>query len=94
MAEVMQAEQKCGCAIRAEYGSILEDSKATLTFKGIAFCLLHKAAPELLAALELLLGCADWESEDIATLNITQFKASMDQATTAIAQAKGQEVEA
>ena len=58
---------------------------------GILYCPLHKAAPALLDALELLLGCADWESEDIATLNLTQFKASMNQATTAIAQAKGQE---
>ena len=92
MAEVMQAEQKCGCAIRAEYGSILEDSKDVLTFKGITYCPLHAAASALLEALELLLGCADWESEDIATINVTQFKASMDQATTALAAARGQEV--
>ena len=73
--------EACTCTIR-NHGRVIE------------FCPMHKAAPALLDALELLLGCADWESEDIATLNLTQFKASMDQATTAIAQARGQEVEA
>ena len=73
----------CGCQLT------VPPSEVSFTY-----CPMHKAAPEMLAALELLLGCADWESEDIATLNVTQFKASMDQATTAIAQARSQEVEA
>ena len=76
MAEVMQAEQKCGCAIRAEYGSILEDSNDVLTFKGIAFCPMHKAAEAMLEALRLIL-----DGEMVSHEHLTHL----------VAQARGQE---
>ena len=78
--------EPCGC-----YDERWDEGDGYWAENGIQFCPMHKAAPTLLEALELLLGCADWESEDIATLNLTQFKASMNQATTAIAQARSKE---
>ncbi len=75
MAEQMQAKQDCDCAIRAEYGSIMEGSKDVLTFKGITYCPMHKAAPEMLQALEGIQGTTqEINTEELAALAIAQAR--------------------
>ena len=64
--------EKCGCEVRWADDALVD---------GINFCPLHKAAPEMLEALELLVEA-----------DVTEW--SRDAVNKALAAARGQEVEA